>query len=266
MSSRKDEATAAADAIRRRVAPTMKPLTHVVSFVPLANTPGKKDVTGAFAPEARSFAKTLALHGARCVAERFDATAPKAGRAHCIAQALQREHPIDAVAFFCHGTIDAIQAGFTRRSVDALAQALAVCGTEDLTVLLYCCSTGDDPKGRSLAAPGTGDRSFADLLRDALCRAGKTRCRVVAHATAGHTTRNPYVLFFEGMGSPVGGIGGIAPVAPRHPLWRTWRNTLRDTDLRFRFGLLGVDEIHRELEERELRQQAPASPVQSLRA
>jgi hypothetical protein len=53
------------------------------------------------------------------------------------------------------------------------------------TAVLYACSTGDDPDGDPDTAPGSGDGSFADCLRDNLCDRWSTQCRVMAHTTAG---------------------------------------------------------------------------------
>jgi len=49
------------------------------------------------------------------------------------------------------------------------------------------------------------------------------------------------------MGSTVGGVGGYYPVAPGSKLWPKWRKELRETDMRFRFPFMLVEEIHAEL-------------------
>jgi hypothetical protein len=80
-----------------------------------------------------------------------------------------------------------------------------------------------------------------------LCEAGKVHCSVVAHVNAGHATHNPRVRRFEGRGSPMGGTGGSWIVAPGSKLWKPWVRALQKTDLRLRFPLMSIGEIHREL-------------------
>jgi hypothetical protein len=217
----------------------------VLCIRPRHNTPGKKDVTGAFAPEADKF---LNLHGTGGV-ETFDNRKPMAARRREVLELLKDGVDFDAIAFFCHGWSNGIQAGFTRANVAQLAKALDKAWEPlgDARVVLYCCSTGADPEDSPVQAAGTGDNSFADRLRDALCALGDTACRVTAHDTVAHTTMNPHALFFDGMGSPVGGAGGYYPVAPGSPLWPKWRKALRTTDMRFEFPFMSIAEIHAEL-------------------
>lgn len=216
-------------------------MPKTLCFRPRHNSPGKHDVTGAFAPEADKF---LGLHGGKVHA--FDNRRPMGARRREVLEIL-RATPFanyDAVAFFCHGWATGIQAGFTRAHVRELAEAVRGFGTD---VALYCCSTGADPQDSPKEAAGTGENSFADKLRDALCALGDVDCSVVAHSTVAHTTKNPHVLFFDGMGSPVGGTGGYYPVAPGSALWRAWRKRLRETDLRLRMPFMSVADIHAEL-------------------
>jgi len=155
-------------------------------------------------------------------------------------------------AFFCHGFRTRIQLGFTRNQVDALAEALYEAYGEHVTVILYACSAGSGP-GHS------GDRGFADELRDALCRAGAVHCRVVAHVTAGRADANPFVRFFDGNGSKVGGRGGYYPILRslitgrnrkkkkrRNPLWRPWVKALKG-DMRWTMPFMTKEQIEGEL-------------------
>lgn len=216
-----------------------------------SNTPGRKDYTGAFLPESEAYRKAV---GFESMVVTFDNSRPFAQRAKQLLkrmQAMEITDNIDTVAFFCHGWGDGIQAGFTRRNIKALVAALNTAGLhrpleDDPTVILYCCSTGDDPDDDIEAAPGIdmGDGSFADAFRDELCKAGHTECRVIAHTTAGHTTKNPYAIFFEGLGSPIGGVGGIVPVTPEQKqLWSTWVKLLK-TSFRFEYPYMTVGKIH----------------------
>lgn len=225
----------------------MRSATRVVSFAPSSNTPGKKDATGAFLPEQLQFSALMRQLGATTQEFSFNNLKPNPARIQEVSAGLKSAGGYDLVAFFCHGWLDGIQAGFRRSSVSTFAEMMSASATGPMTVVLYCCSTGADEKKRSLTAAGTGDNSFADRLRDELCKRGQTQARVVAHSTAAHTTRNPNVLFFEGMGSPIGGMGGIAPVVPGRPLWKPWCASLKNSDLRFRYPLMEVAEIHAEL-------------------
>ncbi len=221
---------------------------RTVILVPTTNSHGKKDVTGAFLPEATSFAQSRLRAGDYVDTFAIDNTK---GLPQRRAQAMERlkylsaAGEFDCVAMFCHGWRDGVQHGFTRKTIQDLA-GLPL--SSDVVFALYCCSTGEDQAKRDVEAPGVGDGSFADVLRDALCAAGSPDCRVVAHTTVAHTTRNPHVVFFDGMGSSIGGVGGIAPVGPRHKLWRNWKAALQSTtDFRFRFPFMSIAQIHAEL-------------------
>jgi hypothetical protein len=135
--------------------------------------------------------------------------------------------------------------------VRELAKYIARSSERDVRVLLYCCSTASTIRalwGKSVG----GDGGFADMLRDALCENGATHCRVMGHVTAGHATRNPYVRFFDGAGSPVGGAGGTDVVRPSSKLWTAWREALNGqflagSDFRFVFPTMEIGQIHEAL-------------------
>lgn len=223
-----------------------------------SDTPGKKDYTKAFKPSAEAFYK-LALSADRAHIVTFDNRLGFAKRWPQLANRLTAVEPsgmVSSVAIFCHGWSDGIQAGLTRRNVKDFVKLLQAHFNlaPNLHVLLYCCSTGNDPEDDLSEAPGTvyeslsqnlGEGSFADTLRDELCKQGVAPdCRVVAHRTAGHTTENPHVIMFDGMGSAVGGVGGYMPVTPRNKkLWRTWVKFLK-TSFHFEFPYMSIDEIH----------------------
>lgn len=222
-------------------------------FIPAHNSEGKKDVTGAFRPEAVG----LDEHYGSCAIYSIDNTLPMPKRRAQVLRWMEHEKgEFDSVVFFCHGWQDGIQLGFTRKTVGGLVKAISdnisawdnLEGGEGPLIALYCCSTGEDPQDDPLEAAGTGDDSFADKLRDALCADGWVHCRVVAHTTAGHTTQNPNVLFMDGMDCADGGVGGYPPVSPKSKLWPKWKKALRTTDLRFRFPFMSPAEIHAELE------------------
>jgi len=221
--------------------------SKVLAFAPAHNAHGKRDATGAFIPEAKRF--VAAADEGQLVL--FDNRKPFAQRRREVLGEIDtyvRAGGLDAVAFFCHGSIRSIQAGIGMRSAKALAASLAgVARSDFLVVPLYCCSTGDDPDDDPMSAAGTGEGSFADRLRDDLCRADIKYTRVMGHTTVAHTTKNPCVVFFDGMGTPEGVEGGYAPVKPGTKAWGPWRRALRSTDLRFRFPFMTPGEIHAEL-------------------
>lgn len=222
---------------------------RVLCFAPLFNTDGKNDASGAFQPEARAFVR---LHGNGSELVLFDNTKPMEQRRDQVAATLQSRAAITnawtGVAFFTHGWTSGIQAGFRDADVLQLAAWISkLCGAGTPTVPLYCCSTGGDVDGPANDTPGAGDHSFADRLRDQLCRLGKTAVRVMAHSTVAHTTENPNARFFDGNHSPVGGNGGYAVVGPKTELWSPWVNSLKSGDLRFRFPFMSIAEIHAEL-------------------
>lgn len=169
-----------------------------------------------------------------------------------------------AVAFFCHGYSRGIQCGFDLSTVDDLAESISEYGGDEVRVPLYACDTARDldrDRKDDLEQFG-GDGGFADELRDALCEAEAIFCRVDAHTTAGHTTRNPNDRRFEGQGSAVGGHGGyyIVPFPTKELLdgltknqkrkrreaWSIWRKALRTT-FRFSFPFMTTAEIHETL-------------------
>lgn len=207
------------------------------------NVDGKKDFTGAFLPESQRFAK---LHGVSPVdVTRVDISKPMAARHAQALTGLTRAGDVDCVAIFCHGWSDGMQLGFTRANVAHITDLIAdrCQKTRAPIVALYACSTARSKKPGSVG----GDGGFADTLRDSLCANGMINCRVDAHDTAGHTTQNPYVVRFEGEGSPVGGNGGRWIVAPKSELWPYWSKALRTTDLRFKFPFMSTAEIHNHL-------------------
>jgi len=232
----------------------------ILAFVPASNTRhrgGKllRDATGAFQPEAATFLKTMGTSDSRIV--RVDNTGSMTMRRREVVDELEAvggcaregiDPGVDCVAFFCHGWSRGIQLGFTTALAKPLAKLIwESCGhNAEVVVVLYCCSTGGD-RDTKRNSPGTGDGSFADKLRDELCTLGAVLCRVVAHTTVAHTTRNPFAIFMDGMGTPFGGAGGYFPVGQGSKLWGKWRKALQKGTLRFRFPFMTVADIHTEI-------------------
>lgn len=140
-----------------------------------------------------------------------------------------------AVAVFCHGWENGIQAGPKISTLPEFVRLLCAATTNGveardvLHVALYCCSTalGKDTKGG--ATETGGDGGFADTMRDEFCRQKRPWVRVFAHTNRGHTTTNPYVRVFEGQGSTIGLTGAqwlVPPPPPKNELWPRWRDAL----------------------------------------
>lgn len=228
---------------------------NVVIFRPQHNSHGKKDVTGAFKPEAEKFAKFHSLPRSSIFV--IDNHQPKHKRVDDVLEILEKEHPLVTV-FFCHGYVNGLQLGpyspncrkgrqkQWKTRWDAFTKGLSFnYSYNDPNIILYACSTGDDPDGDPDSAPGSGDDSFADRLRDDLCEAGTIYCRIVAHTTAAHTTKNKWVKLFDGGGSRLGGVG--APLVVPVPYLKYFRRLL-NTNFRFRFPFLTQQQIHRLVE------------------
>lgn len=221
----------------------------VIAFAPGFDTKNrltgkqKVDATKVFQPEAKRF---LVIHrGGDLVV--VNNRQPKIAMAeHVLDSLLRGEHKWLTIALFCHGWSTGIQLGFDLKNIRDLARAIADTSEPDVKVLLYCCSTASTPQKLLGAGPG-GDGGFADELRDNLCRFGAKYCRVMAHTTPGHSTKNPHLRFFEGGGSDIGGQGGQYVVRPGSTLWRRWKDAMAHSEMRFRVGHMQVDAIHRVL-------------------
>lgn len=231
---------------------------HMIVFRPGHNSHGKRDVTGAFAPEAERYMDAVCTKDSPLVIvdNKKSFVRRQAAVSGILAELSKDEDWFDGVAFFCHGWKTGIQLGFKNKHVFELSDRIhELCQHSFIEVPLFCCSTGGDVKTRR-SSPGTGDNSFADLLRDALCERSDAHgyasyCRVMAHETVAHTTKNPRVRFFDGMGSPEGGVGGFRPVKPRGRLWKAWKRELRakNSELRFRMPHMSVLDIATWLED-----------------
>lgn len=220
----------------------------VLAICPSTNSPGKKDATGAFIPEARKWAK---IHDG--VVEQFDNT-PSLARRRAQVNDILRKHKgagHDGIGFFCHGLTKQIQTGHRLADVHGLATLLTDCTVDHGPVVaLYACDAGDT---QIKNGPG-GDGGFADALRDALVRCNVRHWwegHVDAHATTGHATTNPYVRRFTcAIAVPseevLGLVGGEWIVAPGSFHWPSWVKELKG-NLRFHFPFMSENMIRRSL-------------------
>lgn len=211
-------------------------------FAPAQNTPGKHDATGAFQPEAQAFCAQVSSPGG---VHLFDNTAPLAARKkQCAGWLASTPELAEVVAFFCHGWKDGFQAGWRTQDTASLADSLKAACVSGPRILLYACDTGRDADGDQAddLEPGPGgEGGFADSLRMACVKIGM-RPTIIAHARAGHCTRNPWVRVFR----PDEAGGGAWAVEPHSELWPRWQRALTGT-LRFRFPFLTPAELDSEL-------------------
>ena len=161
---------------------------------------------------------------------------------------IQSRKDIDLIALFCHGFPDRLQFGLHLQHTDDLALACSASCTNDLRVVVYACSAADN-NVRDLKGDGPAtDGGWCDSLRDSLCRQGITQCQVDGHLTAGHTTRNPFLVRFLGNGRSEGGIGGEMIVPRDHALWKKWGQSLKG-GMQFAFPMMTTKQILDHLEE-----------------
>ena len=199
----------------------------VLTIAPTHNAKGKRDVTGAFLPEAKRF---WTKHGGELV--QFDNHAHNATRRRQVHDAILRTYDLRTLAIFCHGWMDGIQTGHRRGNLDGLADCIDIaCEHNELDIILYCCSTAQGGAG--------GDGGFADMLRDFVQARGVEGVRVWAHTTKGHTTRNPYLRLFDASDR---GHGGRWVVEPGSAEWPMWKRAMRG-ELRFTFWQYEAGEV-----------------------
>lgn len=228
--------------------------THgsAIVFFSSVNVPGRQDATGAFVPEASAFRAfledVLNYHTVRFVPIDCVNNKPEKRKA-LFYKALEDipQNSLSCVAMFCHGYASGVQFGLTKKDVPELVSKLALICKRHVVLPLYCCSTADNGHNEEDPQLGT-DSSFADLLRDRLIDSNIGLCRIVAHRTAGHTTRNPHVVFFDGDGTDQGNtdssyIGGVYPVSPSSKLWKQWQNKLI-TPFRFLMPFINIENIN----------------------
>jgi hypothetical protein len=213
-------------------------------FAPAHNSNGKVDAQGAFQPEARAF---CLAHGIREPVKLFDNGRPMPSRFSEMLAWLDMCRPgtVDAVAFFCHGFKTGLQCGVTTMNAPRFATALERICTPAPRIIMYVCDAArdadDDRADDCLPGPG-GEGGFADQLRDELVKRG-VMATLYAHATVGHTTRNPFVRRFDSDDL----AGGRWIVEPHSARWRAWAMALRGP-MRFRYPFMTQAEIDAELQ------------------
>lgn len=212
------------------------------------NVKGKHDATGAFIPEAKAFAKH------HCVPKENMLGVPctrlksheRRKRVLDFFTRHDREHFVRLIAWFGHGWSRGIQFGFTKSNLYELVDSLKGSCAEDLSMVLYACSTASASKsGRKVSMPAT-DNGFADKLRDDMYEQGFRDGWVDAHLNPGHTTKNPYLLRFICNDGHYDRGGGVWLVKPKSAYWATWANAIRKTKFRYIFPTMAnfdLDEL-----------------------
>jgi hypothetical protein len=197
------------------------------------------DYVGVFGPEADKYARFYRDRGDRVDVVRIDITQRPRDKAAAVLAALAGP-PVDRLVFMCHGWKTGFQLGLELPQVPAFARSVAAAASDQLKVVLYCCSTG-----RSDGPPGDGGAgSFADVLRDQLAAAGRTQTSVFSHTTAGHATRNPAVRMFYPENP-----AGVNLARPGTPEWNKLNTRLHGAkdDLRWRLPFLSLAEAQAEI-------------------
>lgn len=221
------------------------PLTALL-FAPAGNSHGKKDATGAFHPEAVNFARYLEGRGVTSRDLRFDQSQDLWKRRRVVDAVLvdSAGQAVEAVAWFCHGWRDGLQSGHVLGTIPTLAKRLAGCLGPGAPVILYACDTARDSDGvrdddRKTGPGGAG--GFASELFMALHDLGRSDVRVYAHATEGHTTRNPWLRVWR---TDADLHSGDWVIDPDSDLWRAWAKALQGPGpLRFAFPWLSPADL-----------------------
>ena len=224
----------------------------VAIFVPKYNTT-KPDATGAFHPEAKAFCKFWHVPQSRI--NYLDNKKGRYDLAEDFLDAMQsyakQGETIEDWILFCHGYTHGVQFGirspghknFNARDREQFERFISYMNPRNVNLILFACSTGDDPDGDSDTAPGSGDGSFGDLVRDAIVANGGSHVRVLSHTTAGHTTGNPFIKLFEDDQLE----GGQLIAQPFTPEFKKLQSKLK-TSFRFLLPFLSVEEIRKQLE------------------
>ena len=216
------------------------------------NTHCKNDASGAFIPEAQEFARRYNIASGDMLS--LDCVNfPAKQRREEVCSFIRNKKDVELIGIFCHGWPTGLQIGLNKPHIELLVQYLKLCARKDVKIVLYACSTASNKETRKIKVPlniGPGtDRGFADSLRDSLLKNGFSGGWIDAHKTAGHTTRNPFVVRFYVEPTFEGDWdvpGGEWLVSPKSKLWKDWRELLQ-TDFRFEFPVLSEREIYTRL-------------------
>jgi len=228
--------------------------SNVLVFYSNRNTNGKKDATGAFIPEATNFKQVNNIPDELFLGVNLKKVKASKRREIVLDKLNSIEKPLDGIAFFGHGWPQGIQFGFRREHIEELVKAMSFVCKRDCKVVLYACLAAEnDIRDNIVKDIGPATKGgFADKLRDAMVREGFVGGHVDAHKTAGHTTRNPYVVRFLTDNilthEKFDYSGGSWIVEPGSMFWKKWVRYLHESKtLRYTFPFLTEMEIKNSL-------------------
>jgi len=208
--------------------------------------PKKADATGAFIPEAKNFQEHHGVPDENMFGFdwRKNARLRRTMAENHICDCAKKQ-PLDAIAFFCHGWPNGIQAGFTRDHIGALVNVIANCSRDYLEIVIYACLTAEnDTRDNQIKNIGPAtEGGFADVLSRKLGDAGIAG-HVDAHKVAGHTTWVPKVIRFTNLFRK---NRAAWLVEPGSESWPYWTKAMRNTDMKYRFPFMGELQIKNEL-------------------
>jgi len=116
--------------------------------------------------------------------------------------------------------------------VQYMAEALDLCISDGAVIVLYACLVGAGPdssktKWANQDPEWVTEGSFAKLLQDRLSRKWGKSTTVLAHTTAGHTTKNPMVVAIDDFGTTWVVEPGSSDVARWNYTWDNWSYQLK---------------------------------------
>lgn len=217
-------------------------------FYSSKNSDGKTDASGAFVPEAKSFAKRHNIPVCDVIGVDCTKRNSPGKRREVVMDEIAKRSNLDLLAFFGHGWPDGIQFGLKRIHVQYLVKVIGMHSNPGLKVGLFACLTAENDVREAdhrNVGPGT-DNGFADCFRDEMVRCGMSGGWVDAHKTAGHTNWNPYVVRFmcEDVKDPqYGAEGGSWLVSPGSLYWKRWCRALKNKATFFRYDFMLMDEL-----------------------
>lgn len=209
---------------------------NVIAFHPKHNSLFKKDVTGAFKPEAQAFVQKHNYSKANIYEIDCRRKVSKFVRQNQILAELSQfeDKQLDAIAFFCHGWKKGLQFGFSNSAQDleTLSYRILKASANKIRVVLYACSCGS-----------TDLQNFASALRDQIYNWESRPIQIDAHDRKGHCTRRPFIRRY----TEPAYSGGKWIIMPKTELWNNWVNALDETDLRFDYPFMTIQKIYNHL-------------------
>jgi len=231
---------------------------NLLVFYSNTNSANMSDATGAFIPEAKSFAKFHKVPDKNLIGMDLISMNNRDKRRKVLSSiSKSKENFLDGLFFFGHGWPSGMQFGFNLSNVSDLANAISDNGINDIKICFYACLTAENKiRDKDYDNVGIGtDGGFADVFRDCLAKCGLSKAWVDAHKTAGHAVFNPFLVRFlceDVIRVDEGAIGGAWIVQPRSQMWHKWTEALKgeNNPIRYRFPFMTELEIKNELETR----------------